>query len=86
MWEGAYEVLYRYYAQSVDVVCPLLQDMVSPVARCGVPAQRPIPCTPVPRLWTGSLFSQVGQKTGIFAPVYHLWGQGPSSLSRAHHV
>jgi len=47
-------MLYRYYAQSVDVVCPLLQDVVSPVARCGAPAQGPIPCTPVPHLWAGS--------------------------------
>ena len=43
--------LYRYYAPSVDVGCPLLQGVVSPAARGGVPAQGPISHLPVLRLW-----------------------------------
>ena len=44
-------ILYRHYAPSVDVGCPLLQGVVSPAARGGVPAQGPISHLPVPRLW-----------------------------------
>jgi len=51
--DSRHGTLYRYCAPSVDVACPL-QDVVSPAARRGVPAQGPISCTPIPHLWAGS--------------------------------
>ena len=63
------------------MVCTLLQGV-------GSPAHTPVSHTPVPHLWTRTLFSQVGipqvLHSGILNPVHHLRGLGPRSLSSAH--
>ena len=85
------DCLYRYYTPSVDMGCLLLQGVVSPTARGGVPAQGPISCTPSPMsLDEGPHLLQQGvhhvRLHGILIPVYHLRGQGPCSLRRAYPV